>query len=311
MLSIFSLYALTINLIKKEGHHMFVATNISPTRIWLQKHSLFAYFVLAFGISWLIELPVVLSRSGIGWLPYDLPPMLTSTSPGVPLGPVGAAFILTALLEGKPGVIRLLKRYIQWQVSLKWYLLVLLGVPLLLTLTVSLFYAPHLQNIPVFLGSYLMHLLIAFMINGEEGGWRGFALPRLQKQFGPLQGSIILGLLWGLWHVPLMLIPSQSPLNHAVTLSLLIFFFIQITAKSISYTWLSNNTGGNLLIVTLFHAALNGYQVEPLFGSMDRAYYQLALAICFGIVALLIIAFTRGTLSYKPDELEKKAGGTP
>jgi hypothetical protein len=108
-----------------------------------------------------------------------------------------------------------------------------------------------------------------------------------------------------------MLIPSQSPLNHAITLSLLLFFFLQITAKSISYTWLSNNTGGSLLIVTLFHAALNGYQIEPLFGSMDRAYYQLALAICFGVVALLIIAFTRGTLSYKPDELGRKAGGTP
>ncbi len=279
---------------------MFVATNISPARIWLQRHSLLAYFILAFGISWLIELPVVLSRSGIGWFPYDLPPILTSTSPGVPLGPAGAAFILTALLEGKPGVIHLLKRYIQWRVSLKWYVLILLGSPLLLTLTISFFYAPHLQNLPIFLWSYLVHLLIAFMINGEEGGWRGFALPRLQKQSGPLQGSIILGLLWGLWHVPLMLIPAQSPLNHVITLSLLLFFFLQITAKSISYTWLFNNAGGSLLIVTLFHAALNGYQVEPLFGPVDRVDYQLALTICFGIAALLIIAFTRGRLSYKP-----------
>lgn len=156
-----------------------------------------------------------------------------------------------------------------------------------------------------------MHLLIAVMINGEEGGWRGFALPRLQKLSGPLRGSLILGILWGLWHVPLMLIPAQSPLNHAITLSLLIFFFIQITAKSISYTWLSNNTSGSLLIVTLFHAALNGYQVEPLFGSIDRTYYQLSLAIAFGLAALLIITFTRGTLSYKPDELRKEADSTP
>jgi membrane protease YdiL (CAAX protease family) len=147
-----------------------------------------------------------------------------------------------------------------------------------------------------------MHLLFAFMINGEEGGWRGFALPRLQKQIGPLLGTIILGILWGAWHLPLMLIPAQNTLGHAVTLTLLLFFFLEITAKSISYTWLFNNTGGSLLIATLFHAAasINGHDIEQLFGKVDVMVPHLAAAIGFGGVALLIIALTRGTLSYKP-----------
>ncbi|GHO46954.1 CPBP family intramembrane glutamic endopeptidase [Ktedonospora formicarum] len=285
---------------------MLSTTHISPRRTWLQNHSLLAYFLLAFGISWLFELPITLSQSGIGLLPYHLPPLLTSLTPGVPLGPTGAAFILTALLEGKPGVIRLLKRYIQWRVSLKWYLLILLGCPLLLALAVSLFSTPRLQNLPTFLGSYLMHVLFALSLNWEEGGWRGFALPRLQKQAGPLLGTIVLGILWGIWHLPLSLIPAQNPMGSAITLSLPLFclFLFQTTAKSVSYTWLWNNTGGSLLIATLFHAAasLNGHDLDQLFGKVNAVVPSFATAIGFGGVALLIIILTRGTLSYKPNE---------
>lgn len=285
---------------------MLSTTHTSPRRIWLQNHSLFAYFLLAFGISWLFELPVTLSQSGIGLLPYHLPSLLTSLSPGVPLGPTGAALILTALLEGKPGVIRLLKRYIQWRVSLKWYLLILLGCPLLITITASFFSAPHLQNLPAFLWSYLTHLLLALMINWEEGGWRGFALPRLQKQSGPLLGTIILGALWGTWHLPLLLIPAQSPIGSTLTFSLLLFclFLLQTTVKSVSFTWLFNNTGGSLLIATLLHAAasINGHDLGQLFENVNAIVPLLATIIGFGSVALLIIVLTRGTLSYKPEE---------
>jgi uncharacterized protein len=281
---------------------MLVATNTSPWRTWLRNHSLLAYFLLVFGISWLLELPVTLSQSGIGLFPYTLPPLLTSSSPGVPLGPVGAAFLLTALLEGKPGIIRLLKRYIQWRVSLKWYLLILLGCPLLLTLTVSSFSIPHFQQLPAFLGSYLGHVLLVVLINWEEVGWRGFALPRLQKQVGPVWGSLILGVLWGMWHLPLLFIPEQSPVGHTITLALLVVFFLAIIAKSVSFTWLFNNTNGSLLIATLFHAAasLNGHDLAYLFGKVDFMVPEQVSAIGFGVAALLLIAFTRGKLSYKP-----------
>lgn len=285
---------------------MVSTTHTLPGRTWLQNHSLSAYFLLTFGISWLIELPVTFSQSGIGLFPYHLPSLLVSLSPGVPLGPIGAAFLLTALLEGKPGMIRLLKRYIQWRVSLRWYLLILLGCPLLLTLTVSFFSIPHLQNLPTFLGSYLMHLLFVLMVNWEEGGWRGFALPRLQKQAGPLLGTIILGILWGTWHLPLLLIPAQNPMGPTITLSLLLFclFVFQTTAKSVCYTWLWNNTGGSLLIVTLFHAAaaINGHDLAQLFGKVTALVSPLASAIGFGGGALLIIALTKGMLSYKRKE---------
>ena len=289
--------------IEERRELMISTTHTSLGRTWLQNHSLFAYFLLAFGISWLIELPVTFSQSGVGLFHYHLPSLLVNLSPGVPLGPIGAAFILTALLEGKPGVIRLLKCYIQWRVSLKWYLLILLGCPLLLTLVVSFFSTPHLQNLPTFLWSYLMHLLLALMINWEEGGWRGFALPRLQKQAGPLLGTTILGILWGTWHLPLLFIPAQDPMGSAITFSLLLFclFLFQTTAKSVCYTWLWNNTAGSLLIVTLFHAAaaINGHDLEHLFGKVNAIVPTLASAIGFGGVALLIIVLTRGTLSYK------------
>lgn len=285
---------------------MIKTMHTSSWRTWLYQHALLAYFLLAFGISWLIELPVTLSQSGIGLLPYHLPSFLVNLSPGVPLGPTGAAFLLTALLEGKPGVIRLLKRYLQWRVSLKWYLLIFLGCPLLMTLTTSYFSAPHLQNLPIFLWSYLIHVLFALMVNWEEGGWRGFALPRLQERVGPLPGTIMLGMLWGTWHLPLLLIPAQNPMGPTITLSLLLFclFLLQTTVKSVCYTWLANNTGGSLLIVTLFHAAssINGHDLAQLFGQVDALVPSLATTIGFGGVALLIIALTRGTLAYKPDK---------
>lgn len=277
----------------------------SRWRIWVQRHTLLACFILAFSISWLIELPVVLSRVGLAWLPYDLPAVLIYTSPGVPLGPAGAAFLLTALLEGKAGVLRLLKRYIQWRVAFIWYLLILLGSPLLMTLTASFFYTPHLEKTLPFISSYLLSLLIAFVINGEEGGWRGFALPRLQMRFGPFWASMILGLLWGIWHLPLMFIPTQSPLGgHELTLTLFTLFMVQIIAKSLSYTWLFNHTGGSILLATLYHAALNGYQAAALFGPVDRVEYELIRVIYFGGLALLLLLCTRGKLGYTPYEKE-------
>lgn len=257
---------------------------ISPWRCWLKQHSLLAYFILAFSISWLFELPVVLSHAGLGWLPYNVPPLLANSSPGVPLGPTGAAFILTALLEGKVGVMRLLKRYVQWRVSLKWYLLILLGSPLLMLLSASVFSAPHLQRLPFFLSSYSTHLLIALAINWEEGGWRGFALPRLQKLAGPLWGSLILGFMWGTWHLPLMFIPTQSPYGHTFTWALALFFFMQIMAKSVNYTWIFNNTGGSLLMATLIHAAtsINAHDIEQLFGATGALMAQAEAALAYG-----------------------------
>ena len=99
--------------------------------------------------------------------------------------------------------------------------------------------------------------LFAFMIFpgsalGEEIGWRGFVLPRMQARHSALKASLLIGILWGPWHLPLWLTGSEG---HPI--SLYVPFVVAVVASSVFYTWLYNNTGGSLLIVVLYHAASN------------------------------------------------------
>jgi membrane protease YdiL (CAAX protease family) len=80
-------------------------------------------------------------------------------------------------------------------------------------------------------------------------GWRGYVLPRLQAKYNALVSSLILGVIWGFWHLPKFLTPGNtSPFG---------LFIVRIIAVAVIYTWIYNNTKGSLLLVTLFHAASN------------------------------------------------------
>jgi membrane protease YdiL (CAAX protease family) len=100
-------------------------------------------------------------------------------------------------------------------------------------------------KLPLFI---LPFFLVDAISNGEEIGWRGYLLPRLGKRHTPLESSIIVGLLWGIWHLPRYLEQGGGPF---------VLFMIRIVADSILYTWLFNRTGGSLLLTTIFHASGN------------------------------------------------------
>ncbi len=110
---------------------------------------------------------------------------------------------MTAATEGKPGIYRLLRRLVLWQVGWLWYLLVLIGVPAIVVLGFltlpGAMASLHLSSFPQLVAFFPIFLLLEIFTSGlaEEPGWRGFALPRLQDRFGPLSGTVILGLLWG------------------------------------------------------------------------------------------------------------------
>src|SRR3989442_5448011 len=123
------------------------------------------------------------------------------------------AALMTAVTQRRAGLLQLLRRYVLWRVGIPWYLLVLLGVPALLLIAVlplrgavSAFRLPALSFWPTYLMGYLLYL-VAYGPLFEEPGWRGFALPRLEQRSGPLVGTLLLGVLWGLWHLPLFFIP--------------------------------------------------------------------------------------------------------
>ena len=139
---------------------------------------------------------------------------------------------------------------------------------------------------------------------GEEPGWRGFALPRLQALHGPLVGSIILGVLWGLWHLPLFF----TPWNELTTFNVVVYV-LATTCLSIIYTWVFNNTKGSILIAILLHWSFDvaTVPVASLFPAPIVLDYGLLVILPgFGAVALLMIALTRGRLGYQHYQQEEE-----
>jgi membrane protease YdiL (CAAX protease family) len=301
-----------------DSHGRLSTGTLSPTarsQGVLARHPLTFFFVLAFALAWLCEIPAALSKAGLGLLPFrpsldqlDMIVILASFA-----GPTLAALTLTGALEGRAGVVRLLKRYVQWRAGIQWYLLALFGMPLIAVLAASAFLgaAPLtglLHQWPLLLTLYVPYTLTIGLILGgplaEEPGWRGFALPHLQRRYGAVGASLILGVLWGLWHLPLFMIPALDG-SHDVGANVmaLVGFMVAIVAFTIIMTWVYNNTAGSLLIVMVLHSARNGVvllerQIFPAFLHSPERYWALALG--FAICALLLIIFTRAALSKEP-----------
>jgi uncharacterized protein len=276
----------------------------------IARHPLLFFFLIAYAGAWLVEAPVVLSRTGTGLLPLTLPPPLIAVliAAATFTGPTLSAFVVTGLIEGRAGVRRLLHRYVQWRVQFRWYLFVLLVVPAsevvgaIVLPGVAASYQP--LTLSMVLG-YPLAFVATFALGGplgEEPGWRGFALPRLQSRHGPLTGSLVLGVLWAAWHLPLFWSGVWTP----PTVANIVMFFVMTTALTVVMAWVFNNANGSLLITMLMHASFNTFAnrvVAPLFPAplLDE-YGILPELVCFGASAVLVVAFTRGRLGYRtPD----------
>ena len=294
---------------------------LATSTSWLVRHPLIAYFVLAYALAWAFWLPFVLSRGGgVGVLP-----LTTSTdASGLgyflvfvgALGPALAAIIISAASQGRAGVKSLLQRMVLVKVGIRWYLvalflpLVAYVLPLLLlggsAFVSNLLSAQGVITLLLYLLLSVLGMVIASPL-GEEPGWRGFALPRLQEQYGPLRGSLRLGLLWGLWHLPLFLTtwekPYESPLG-------LLLFLVQTISFTVALTWLFNNTRGSIFLAMLCHSAYGSSGVF-LFLLYPQASVNairpetamltiglLAFSLTWTVIAGIMIALTKGRLSY-------------
>jgi uncharacterized protein len=202
---------------------------------------LIIFFLLAFVIGWLAFIPIFL---------YHVSP-----APGAFIflfSPALAALTTAALSNGITGVKEVLGRYLLWKFHIKWYLLAFLLLPVIFLATGVISFRNNLQSLWTGSSWYFLTASFAFLMiinSGEEIGWRGFALPRLQSVIkNPLVASIVLGVLWGLWHLPLYLDPKQSSFP-------LILFLLFIMGISIIYSVLFNNTRGSLLMAVVLHAS--------------------------------------------------------
>ena len=270
------------------------------------------YFVIAFAFTWLFWWLAALGAR-------DVIPALPGLTVIGTFGPLVAAVILTAQESGRVGVRSLLGRVVRWRVAPIWYGVALLG-PLVLTLAAMVLEVALLGGQPPSLGvligelpSTLLTLLVnavyllIFVTLGEEVGWRGYALPALQARYSALLASLILGVLWGLWHLPVFFNPDTSYSN----LPFLLFLpFIVLIA--VLMTWLFNSTGGSVLMAMFFHAVLNTadelwkvlpeYSVEPptaAEAAAANAHYYLMVGIVVGVAAIVLV------LVYGPRNLSR------
>ncbi len=277
----------------------------------VRRYPLASYFLLAFGYTWTYELTVYRTL-----LPPSYNLFTALLDFGFTLGPTLAAFLVIAATQGRAGIRQVLRRCALWRVGIAWYLLAFLVAPALVLIVVlflpgalSVFRLPEPSfwlTVPLI---YLL-FLVAEGALGEEPGWRGFALPHLQRRFGPLRGTFLLGVLWGLWHLPMFFIPGSDWYALSIVgagvaghLTAFVAFCVWVTGMSIVITWVFNNTRGSLLLVMFMHASNNAatFVILTLFPlSPDKVSLLLpGLVLAWVVVALLVIAATRGRLSYQ------------
>lgn len=260
----------------------------------IRSRPLIAFFMLAFGITWAV------------WVPRAV---------GIPVGAVGqlwtwvpaVAALLAAALTGGRGALRDLgARLVRWRVGWRWYLVVVLG-PAAFSVAVALLYAlmggsfaaatpPALRGETplVILPLFLVVLFVTDGV-GEELAWRGFALPRLLASYNALVASLTLGVLWALWHLPLVWTEVAPLYQQPVWLLLL-----DTTAKSILFTWVFLHTRGSVLVAALLHATTNLFVVSPVVAEVGSVALMLLAALAKWILVGVVIAVAGPGLAKGP-----------
>jgi membrane protease YdiL (CAAX protease family) len=269
-------------------------------------HPLVFFFTLTYLITWGWDM---LSWALALGLPLSTVNLVSASAPTV------VAFLILAITSGKQGVFCLLRRYVRWRVGVRWYLIAVIGVAVLIFLSFAVvpgalatFRAPDWSFVPFYLSSFVF---VLFIPPGgpllEEGGWRGFALPRLQRLHGPLVGTLILGTLWSLWHLTLFFGPiaGSNPQDSFVSVGFaFVLFTLGEIGLSVVITWILNNCAGSVLMAILAHGAQDTAIPFLTLLPTTSKYYEacgfqgMGVAIVFGIAALIVIVFTQGRLGY-------------
>ena len=225
---------------------------------WITRYQILLFFLLTLAISWTI------------WIPATIAKLHGETTIVAPEGLVGGiarwtpgfvAILLSFLVFGKIGIGKLFQAIKIWRVGLFWYIFALFFQIIIFYLGMAVdalvgnLYEVTSPLISVY-GSQavlMAPIVILFAFPGafaEELGWRGYVLPRLQNNLNALLSSIVVGIFWGAWHIPLLIYFGDLGATDFAGYLLAVVNFIPV---AILYTWIYNNTKGSLLLVTLFH----------------------------------------------------------
>jgi membrane protease YdiL (CAAX protease family) len=210
------------------------------------------------------------------------------------------AAIVLVVLEGRKGGLReLLGRFLIWRVGLQWWAIALLFAIIPSVAALYLFnllggppvdwsgLPPLYTVVPMFI-----FLTLAAGI-GEEFGWRGFLLPRLQTRHNALVSGLIVGVVWAIWHIPLFFIKGTSQYNMQLQdglLPVILGYSIFVIVSSIQFTWVFNNTKGSVLLAAIMHGASNawGGYIDVYRGHFEGILTFMAVSVLVSIIIVLI-----------------------
>ncbi|HET9910010.1 MAG TPA: type II CAAX endopeptidase family protein [Anaerolineales bacterium] len=223
----------------------------------IKRNPLIAYFVIAFAFSWTVYFTLIAIK--YGWMDVQIPMSIHYLAS---FGPALAALIVTALTTGKEGLKELWARIVKWRIG--WgYAVFAIFSPLaffVLATIIARFVKGEWLDVRLlgqanylpYLGVWVLPLWLVTFGFGEEIGWRGFALPRLQKTMSVQRATLTLALVWVLWHTPAFF--YLDTIESLGGLIIIPGFVIGVLFGAVLLTWLYNGSGGSILAVAVWHA---------------------------------------------------------
>ena len=262
----------------------------------LKRYPLVSFFLLAYGIAWIpLAFGLVTGKYFLQGFSFFAPAI--------------SAIIMTAANEGVTGIRALISKLFLWRANLKWYLIAILA-PIVLELlavlthiilgdtTPAIHFTDWVQMLPSQLpGLAILLIFLVLSSAGEEVGWRGYAMPGLQARYGPVWASLILGLLWGLWHLPTFGIPGSPQYGVPVP-----GYILATISYTFVYTCIFNGTKGSVLLACLFHGASNLALTygNAIFPKIISNLYLSLPALALTVIAVILLSGPSGLAGRQP-----------
>lgn len=230
------------------------------------------------------------------------------------------AAIVLVVVEGRKGGLReLLGRFLIWRVGIQWWAIALLFaiIPSVAALYLfNLLGGPPVDwsRLPQLYTVVPMFIMLTIAAGiGEEFGWRGFLLPRLQTRHNALVSALIVGVIWAIWHIPLFFIKGTSQYDQALQGGLLpaiLAYSAFVIVSSIQFTWVFNNTKGSVLLAAVMHGAMNtwGGYIDVYRGHFGGILTYAAVSVLVSIIIVLVAGATNLSRTNKRNVLEPESG---
>jgi len=270
----------------------------------MRMHPLSSYFTIAYAIKWGLLIPVTLAAWGVISGDWTAAFILATFAPFV------GGIIMTYVTQGRAGLSRLRGSIRHWRIGWRWLLFAFAVVPTLVMLGIIVqpgALVGFLGVSPTLLVSYPLNYVAIWFGGGgldEEVGWRGFAWSRMQSRYGPLWGTLFLGVLHSFWHGEEFLTPAQGGgpgTGWTPFLVILPIFLLVVLSCTVILNWVFNRTHGSLFAAISTHASFDAPQavLSVLFPAVGATSMLLGASIGLGVTALLILILTHGRLGYQ------------